>query len=259
MKTQNRGIIVVLGMMTKMPVAGAIWQVLHYLVGFERLGYLTYYLEAHGCASWAFGENEAEAAAFIDSVMRRIDMSDRWALHARSGSGTYYGKSAQQIKQLIDSADAIINLHGGTILTPDLSSSKRLVYVDTDPVAVQVQIYEGVQSTLDHLEPHCAFFSFGENYSNPDCKLPVSARFHFKPTRQPIVLDFWGSDSPGETFTTIGNWCQPRRVVEFEGIEYHWSKHLEFLKFLDLPKYTSERFELALSSCDEESQNLLKE
>ena len=32
--------IVVLGMMTKIPVAGVVWQTLHYLVGFERLGYV---------------------------------------------------------------------------------------------------------------------------------------------------------------------------------------------------------------------------
>ena len=35
-------------MMTKMPVAGVVWQNLHYLLGFERLGYEAYYVEAHG-------------------------------------------------------------------------------------------------------------------------------------------------------------------------------------------------------------------
>ncbi len=39
--------IVLLGMMTKMPVAGVVWQTLHYLLGFERLGYEAYYVEAH--------------------------------------------------------------------------------------------------------------------------------------------------------------------------------------------------------------------
>ncbi len=28
--------IVLLGMMTKMPVAGVVWQTMHYLIGFER-------------------------------------------------------------------------------------------------------------------------------------------------------------------------------------------------------------------------------
>ena len=34
-------------MMTKMPVAGVVWQNLHYLLGFERLGCEAYYVETH--------------------------------------------------------------------------------------------------------------------------------------------------------------------------------------------------------------------
>jgi hypothetical protein len=38
--------IVLLGMMTnQMPVGGVVWQHLHYLVGFRRLGYDVYYVE----------------------------------------------------------------------------------------------------------------------------------------------------------------------------------------------------------------------
>jgi len=33
--------IVLLGMMTKMPVAGVVWQNVHYILGFEKLGYET--------------------------------------------------------------------------------------------------------------------------------------------------------------------------------------------------------------------------
>jgi len=40
--------IVVLGLITRMPVAGAIWQTLHYLLGLRRLGYDVTYVEAHG-------------------------------------------------------------------------------------------------------------------------------------------------------------------------------------------------------------------
>ena len=65
--------IVVLGMMTKMPVAGVVWQNLHYLLGFERLGYEAWYVEAHGINPSMFQEHEddpgsARAAAFVDGV-----------------------------------------------------------------------------------------------------------------------------------------------------------------------------------------------
>src|SRR6266567_926810 len=39
--------IVLLGGMTPMCVAGVVWQTLHYLLGFRRLGYDVYYVEAH--------------------------------------------------------------------------------------------------------------------------------------------------------------------------------------------------------------------
>ena len=38
--------IVVLGIMSRHPVAGVVWQTVHYLLGFERLGYEAYYVEA---------------------------------------------------------------------------------------------------------------------------------------------------------------------------------------------------------------------
>ncbi len=39
---------------------------------------------------------------------------------------------------------------------------------------------------------------------------------------------------------------------------YHWSKHLEFLKFIDLPLRSGQRFELALSSFDDEDRRVLR-
>src|SRR5918998_1977040 len=47
MNLRQRKKIVLLGMMSRLPVAGVVWQTLHYLVGFQRLGYDVYYVEAH--------------------------------------------------------------------------------------------------------------------------------------------------------------------------------------------------------------------
>ena len=44
--------IVVLGAMTEMPVAGVVWQVLHYLEGLRRLGNEVLYIEDTG--SWPY-------------------------------------------------------------------------------------------------------------------------------------------------------------------------------------------------------------
>src|SRR5262245_57689866 len=258
--------IVVLGMMTRMPVAGVVWQTVHYVVGLKRLGYDVYYVEAHGTTPRTFLHHPedngwAKAAAFIDDVLTRFDLGDRWAYFARYGDGRYYGMSETQVKDLYRSAALIINLHGGTDPLPEHSANGRLVYLETDPVAVQIEVFHQERRTLDYLSPHCAFFTFGENYGQRDCRLPVSQEFAFKATRQPVVVDFW-DDRAGQgaesVFTTIGNWQQLARVVTYEGTEYHWSKHLEFLKFIDLPARTGQAFELALSNYTEADKAMLE-
>ena len=257
--------IVLLGMMSKMPVAGVVWQTVHYLIGLQRLGYDVYYVEAHGTTPRTFFASDGDdgwtkAASFIDGVMHRFDLADRWAFHALYGNDRYYGMSQTQLNDLYRSADLIINLHGGTIPLPEHYATGRLVYLETDPVDLQIELHDKQQRTIDFLAPHCAFFTFGENYGRPDCKLPVSERFHFKPTRQPIVFDLWQGHSNGvlRPFTTIGNWKQLHRQVTFQGEVYTWSKHHEFLKFLDLPTRTGQPFELAMSSYDESDRQMLE-
>src|SRR5690349_6989915 len=94
--------IVILGMMTKMPVAGNVWLVAHYMVGLARLGYDPYYVEAHARTPSMLMKNDGDdssalAAAFIGGVMRRFDLNDRWAFHALHDDGSCYGMSALQL------------------------------------------------------------------------------------------------------------------------------------------------------------------
>jgi len=268
MNVRKRDRIVLLGMMTKMPVAGVVWQTAHYLVGFERLGYEVYYVEAHARTPTMFMATEADdgsakAAAFIDSVMRRFGLAGRWAYHAlHEPDARCFGMSDSQLRALYRSAALIVNLHGGTVPLPEHYETGRLVYVETDPVQPQIELYENNLETIAFLEPHCAFFTFGENYGAEDCGLPVTGRFDFRPTRQPVVLDFWqGATLEGESdaLTTIGNWQQPWREVVFRGEVYHWSKHREFLKLLDLPRRVpGQPLELALSSYDDPDKQMLQ-
>jgi hypothetical protein len=192
--------------------------------------------------------------------MRRFDLAGRWAFQAFHTDGRCYGMSEGRLKELYQSAALIINLHGGTIPRPEHCATGRLIYIETDPVDIQIELHDHLQRTIDFLAPHRAFFSFGENFGNQDCNLPLSERFHFRPTRQPVVLDFWQHASNGraDTFTTIANWRQPHRQVRFQGEVYHWSKHFEFLKVLDLPRRTRQPFELALASFQDEDRELLE-
>ena len=258
--------IVILGMMTKIPVAGHVWLIAHYMVGLTRLGYEPYYVEAHARTPSMLMENDTDdssalAAAFIDRLMRRFDLGDRWAFHALHDDGSYYGLSKLQVNELYRSADLIINLHGGTVPLAEHAATGRLIYLETDPVELEIELDDKRQETIEFLEPHVAFFTWGENYGHPDCKVPLPEGFHFRPTRPPVICDLWqnGRSYGGQDFTTIGNWRQPWREVTYQGELYHWSKHFEYLKFLDLPRLIDQGFELALSSYEEADQRMLEE
>src|SRR5882762_2437662 len=95
--------IVLLGMMSRIPVAGVVWQTVQYLIGFERLGYEVYYVEAHACTPSAFIEHKQDdgakkAANFIAGVMQRFGLADRWAYQALHSSAQYYGLSETRLK-----------------------------------------------------------------------------------------------------------------------------------------------------------------
>jgi hypothetical protein len=249
--------IVVLGMMSRHPVAGMVFITLQYLIGLQRLGYDVFYVEPQGGVP---GTDPVAAPAWIDSTMRRFHLGDRWAYHSIYGDGRCYGLSERQLKDLYQSAALIINLHGATKPSPELTATGRLVYLETDPVELEISLFNHEQWAYDLWSQHCAFFTWGENCGQPDCRLPSANGFHFVPTRQPVVIDLWETfaDCDGEAFTTIGNLRQEYREVEFLGETYYWSKHYEFLKFIDLPSRTGERFELALSSCEPSDRELLE-
>lgn len=255
--------VVVLGMMARHPVAGVMWQTMHYLVGLKRLGYAPYYVELGMYPSSLISEEKnraPHAAAFLDGLMERFGLEGCWAFHNWSLGERSYGMTEAQLLALYADAVAIINLHGATWPLPEYLDADRLVYLETDPVIVQIELFQKKQEAIEYLTAHGTHFTFGENYGATDCQLPVSDRFHFHPTRQPVVVDFWDDASvqPGTAFTTIGNWKQCWRDIRFRGELYRWSKHIEFLKFLDLPRRAAQDFELAMSRWEASDQERLR-
>ena len=265
MSTAGREKVVLLGMMSKMPVAGVVWQTLHYLLGVDLLGFEAYYVEAHArtpsmMMTRPADDSSAIAASFIAAVMHRFGFDRRWAFQALHSDGRCYGVSSGELTRLYADAACVINLHGGTEPLPEHSHTGRLVYLETDPVQLQAELSAGDRSAFSFLEAHRAHFSFAENWGRPDCLLPTTDAFHFEPTRQPVVVDLWepGGTDPEAAFTTVGNWDQRWRNVVLDGETYLWSKKHEFFKFIDLPRRCDAAFELALAGCEAEDRNVLE-
>ncbi len=52
----------------------------------------------------------------------------------------------------------------GRCRCPSTSPTNRLTFLETDPVEVQIQLSEGDLQTIEFLDRHCGYFTFGENY-----------------------------------------------------------------------------------------------
>lgn len=255
--------LVVLGIMGRDPVAGVAWQVLHYLEGFRRLGYSVYYVEDTGCWSYDPEQNTITddcryAINHIARLMAWCGLPDRWVYRAAGQGDRTFGLSESQLSDLLKEADVLINLTGSTWLHDAYLRVPIRVYLETDPVRSQIEVAQGRECTIELLSAHTHHFTYGENLGAPDCGVPI-VRFEYRPTRQPIVLDWWISGainnlpSDRDAFTTIATWRQSGSDIEWNGEVYTWSKHLEFLKFIDLPRRTGQALELALALKDEDA------
>lgn len=127
---------------------------------------------------------------------------------------------------------------------------------------MQVEIATG-SAWEEALAPHHYFLTYAENLGAPDCQVPV-VRFNWIPTRPAICVDWWAEGDyrkpKPEALTTIANWKHTGKDVMWQGKRWSWSKHHEFLKFVDLPTRSKLPLELALGSkIDEAEKELLSQ
>jgi GT2 family glycosyltransferase len=206
-------------------------------------------------------DGSALAAAYLDTLLSPYGLGDRWAYQALHDDDRCYGLSEMQLGELYRSAEVIVNLHGGTEPRAEHAAAGRLVYVETDPGQLQVELAEEWPDTVAFLEQHCAFFTFAENWGSAGCGLPPTRLFPFHPTRQPVVLDLWepAAETRRNSFTTVGNYRQQWRDIRLGGETYTWTKDLQFERILALPSRVHAEFELTLSGYEEADRTRLEQ
>ncbi|MCX6967447.1 MAG: hypothetical protein NTZ46_06625 [Verrucomicrobia bacterium] len=257
--------IVVMGFTAGCPIAGVIWQHVHYIVGLQRLGHEVYYIEdsarlPYNPVTWTMDEDYSYAAEVLGKLAAQFGFEGRWGYCARFlPDHPCAGLQKKEILELYRDADAILNVCGSQEFNEDLLGNDRMLYVESDPGVEQIKIDKGVQDTLDYLGKHRALFTFGENIGNPDFPVPIHGQ-RWLPTRQPVVTDLWKtSDAPSAAavFTSIANWnTSGKKDIEWRKENYLWSKSLEFLKFVDAPRCSGEPFELATDIKDQATNSL---
>lgn len=255
--------------MAEMPFAGVAWQVLHYLEGLRRLGHDVTYVEDTG--NWPYDpgldtvtDDAAGATRRLGRLMEHAGFGGRWAFVNAARAGEVWGMTHDAMAAAVAHADVLVNLSGATLLKDAHLEVPVRIYLETDPVTPQIEIASGRQSTIDFLAAHTHHFSFGERLGAAGCAVPVE-KFTYMPTRQPVVLDWWPpppefpAPPAGDLrFTTVANWEQTHKDIEFGGEVYSWSKSAEFLKLLEVPARAGVRIELALALEDAETIALLR-
>ena len=261
----SRKRIIVMGFMGGCPIAGVIWQHIHYIVGLQRLGHEVYYVEdsaryPYNPVTYEENENYRYAAEVLDRLARQFGFERRWSYCARFVPGNpTAGMPLKKLRELYRTADAILNVCGAQEFNEDLLVSQNILYVESDPGVEQIRVDLGMKKTRAYLKRHRALFTFGELIGTKDFPVPVH-RFRWMPTRQPVVTDFWktrSAPSAKATFTTIANWnTSGRKDMKWRGKKLLWSKSLEFLKFVESPKRAGETFEMTTNIGDADTRAL---
>lgn len=236
----QRGNIVLLHFVGQMPLAGIAWQAIHYLVGLEQLGYKCWYIEDGGANPFDPRANSIAMecdynVGYLRSVMERFGFAQRWA-YWDAIHDIHYGLSRAEVHALYRDADALINLCGATRLREEHLACPIRIIIDTDPVYEQIKYAMADRASRAYLDAHTHFFTYGENIGAEDFAVPLCG-IPWRPTRPPVDPGSWpiSHDAP-PCFTTIGTWENRGKDIDYEGRRYVWSKHLNFLRYLDLPR-----------------------
>jgi hypothetical protein len=236
----KRGKIILLHFAGQMPMAGIAWQAAHYLVALEKLGYEAWYVEDSGTNPYdprveSVVMNCDYNLAYLRRVMERFGFGGRWAYRCGVDE-TYHGLSRREIAQLYRESDALINLCGAHHLFERHLACPVRILIDTDPGYQQINYAKGNADERAYLDAHTHFFTYGANIGEADCPIPEGG-IAWQPTRPPVDVDLWPvPESEPECFTSIASWDNRGKDIEYEGSTYLWSKHVNFLRFLDLPK-----------------------
>jgi hypothetical protein len=255
--------IVVMGFMGSMPIAGVIWQHIHYLVGLQRLGHDVYYVEdsarlPYNPQTFEVGNDFDYAAQILAQLANEFGFEHRWGFCARYLPGKpTAGLRLTKIQQLYLEADAIFNVCGTQEFNDDLRKSDSILYIESDPGVEQIKVDKRTRATIEYLRQHRALFTFGENIGTDRFPVPLH-RLKWLPTRQPVVTDLWKTiRTPTATavFTSIANWSTSGlKDITWRSEKYLWSKSREFLRFVAAPKKSDEPFELATDIKDEKTR-----
>ncbi len=234
------------GIMARYPLGGVTWCSLMYLLGLRALGHDVFYVEDTGECVYDPVANTrsvdpAYGTGYIDAALRPYGLGDRWTFV--NYDGTYHGAPRERLAAFAREADLFINLSGGSWFWRDeYAAIPRKIFIDSDPAFTQLAIAKQDPWYVAFFRGFDRLFTFGANIGTLACDVPTTGLTWHK-TWQPVVIDEWHTATPPahDCFTAVMSWT----IESFTDIG--GNKDAEFLKVIDLPARTAQRFELAVN------------
>jgi hypothetical protein len=234
------------GIIARYPFGGVTWCSLMYMLGLRSLGHDVYYVEDTGECIYdpekdTISPDPSYGTRYIHAALEPFGLGERWSFVNFDGS--YHGGSRDLVRGFCQDADLLINLSGGTWYWRDeYLRIPRRVFVDSDPVFTQLAIAKGEKWYVDFFRQFDHLFTFGANIGTSESDVPTSG-FTWEKTWQPVLVEQWKTESPPtrDRFTSVMTW----KTESFQDVD--GNKDREFVRFIDLPKRTTARFELAVN------------
>ena len=254
--TSERLTVIVGGRVAGAPrQGGAVWAVMQYVLGLERLGHRTLLLDEVApdrITPAGAPLQQSENAAYFEQVVREFGLGGRAAL-LLSKSRETVGLPYERVLEFAGSADVVVN-ESGTVTCEDVMARvPRRVYLDVDPGFTQLWVEaEGIDMGFGM---HDRFVTVGARIGRPECDVP-SCGLAWIPTVPPVVLSEWpvARHIQHDALTTVGNW-RGYGSIEHDGVVYGGKAH-SLRPLMGLPAMTGERFMTALAIHPDEHRDL---
>jgi hypothetical protein len=241
------------GIIARYPFGGVTWCSMMYLLGLRALGHEVFYIEDTGECVYdpilnTRATDPSYGTKYIHDALSPHGLADSWSFV--NYDATYHGRSADHVRRYAADADLFVNLSGGSWFWRDeYARIPRKIFIDSDPAFTQLAIAKAEPWYVEFFERFDHLFTFGSNIGTDRSPVPTGA-FTWGKTWQPVTLDQWRPvDAPADRFTSVMTW-QIESFTDVGG-----NKDQEFIKYIDLPSRTPQRFELAING----PQKLLRE
>jgi len=159
-----------------MPIAGVVWQHIHYIVGLQRLGHEVYYVEdtenpCYDPVTVQWGTDFTYAGKTLCKLAEQHGFKNRWCFCHRDLPGHPTAGMSKKVIGLYRDADAIVNICGAQEFNDDILQNERILYMESDPGIEQIRvdqgnrrgIFRGDEGAQEHARPRGRVMGFSRS------------------------------------------------------------------------------------------------